>query len=229
MLLSTIFFSLTSICYAETVTYDWSIDFVNAAPDGFARQVIGINGKWPCPSIEVDVGDQVVVHLTNNLGSQSAGLHFHGLDQRGSQVMDGPSGVTQYPIPPGSVFTYNFTADRPGTYWYHSHNKGQYPDGLRGPLIVHDPLDPYKGQYDDEIVLTMSDWYHTLVPTLINQMLTTANTQFLPPFPDALLLNDSNAASFNFLQGKTYKIRIISMAAFASVLLQFDSHTMRVT
>ena len=36
---------------------------------------------------------------------------------------------------------------------------GQYPDGLRGPLIVHDPNDPYVGTYDEEVILTVSDWY----------------------------------------------------------------------
>lgn len=40
----------------------------------------------------------------------------------------------------------------------HSHNMGQYPDGFRGPMIVHDPVDPYKGQYDEEVILTVSDW-----------------------------------------------------------------------
>lgn len=40
----------------------------------------------------------------------------------------------------------------------HSHNMGQYPDGLRGPLIVHDPQDPFQGQYDEEVILTVSDW-----------------------------------------------------------------------
>lgn len=40
----------------------------------------------------------------------------------------------------------------------HSHNMGQYPDGLRGALIVQDPNDPYAGQYDEERVLTVSDW-----------------------------------------------------------------------
>jgi iron transport multicopper oxidase len=127
---------------------------------------------------------------------------------------------------------------------------GQYPDGLRGmyscwvpltcnvlgqasiltylgPLIIHDPNDPYAGQYDEEFVLTLSDWYHTPVPTLISQFLTASNTEFLPPFPDALVVNDSSSApQFNFEAGKTYKIRIISMAAFAATMLQFDSHTM---
>lgn len=41
----------------------------------------------------------------------------------------------------------------------HSHNMGQYPDGLRGPLIVQDPFDPYKDQYTDEEILIISDWY----------------------------------------------------------------------
>jgi iron transport multicopper oxidase len=95
-------------------------------------------------------------------------------------------------------------------------------------LIVHDPNDPYAGQYDEEFDLSVSDWYHTEVPTLINQMLTTTNTNFLPPFPDALLLNDGGSAQYDFQAGKTYKIRIVSFAAFASVMLQFDSHTMRV-
>ena len=32
-------------------------------------------------------------------------------------------------------------------------------DGLRGPLIINDPNSPYAGQYDEEIVMTVSDWY----------------------------------------------------------------------
>lgn len=107
-------------------------------------------------------------------------------------------------------------------------NKQAFILTYAGPLIVHDPNDPYKGQYDEEMVLTVSDWYHTPVPTLINQMLTTSNTHFLPPFPDALLVNDGGSNTLNFQAGKTYKIRIISIAAFAAVMLQFDSHTMRV-
>src|SRR5271163_1698012 len=93
--------SFASIALADTVTYNWNVDWVTAAPDGVSRPVIGINGKWPCPPIEATVGDTVVVHLTNNLGNESTSLHFHGISQKGSQVMDGPSGVTQCPIPPG--------------------------------------------------------------------------------------------------------------------------------
>ena len=103
-----LFLSLMSVALAGTVTYDWSIDWVTAAPDGFSRQVIGINGAWPCPPIKATVGDTVVVKVYNNLGTESTGIHFHGLNQKGTQFMDGPSGVTQCPIPPGSHFTYTF-------------------------------------------------------------------------------------------------------------------------
>ncbi len=40
----------------------------------------------------------------------------------------------------------------------HSHNMGQYPDGLRGPFIVKDPYGPYQDDYDEEYILTISDW-----------------------------------------------------------------------
>ena len=101
-----------SLGLAATVTYNWDITWVTAAPDGFSRPVIGINGKWPCPPIEATVGDTVVVRLTNKLGNETTGLHFHGLSQVGTNIMDGPTAVTQCPIPPGSTFTYTFKVFR---------------------------------------------------------------------------------------------------------------------
>jgi iron transport multicopper oxidase len=93
---------------AATLSYNWTIGFVAAAPDGFSRQVIGINGQWPLPAIKGNLGDTVTINLYNNLGTQSTGLHFHGINQKDSPVMDGPSGVSQCPIPPGASFTYTF-------------------------------------------------------------------------------------------------------------------------
>lgn len=60
-------------------------------------------------------------------------------------------------VPPGESFQYNFNCgEQIGTYWIHSHVKGQYPNGLRAPFIIRDPDTPYK--YDDQIVLSVSDW-----------------------------------------------------------------------
>jgi len=110
--------SICSFAIADK-TYNWDITWVNAAPDGFERPVIGINGKWPLPTIEAHVGERVTVIAHNKLGNETTSLHFHGLRQFQTNTMDGPSGVTQCPIPPGSTITYSFIADTAGTYWYH--------------------------------------------------------------------------------------------------------------
>ncbi|CAG8857519.1 42863_t:CDS:2, partial [Gigaspora margarita] len=88
-------------------------------------------------------------------------IHWHGIFQLGSSWYDGVGGQTQCAIPPGVSFIYNYTVgDQVGTYWWHSHYLAQYVDGIRGPLIINDPDDPYLGQYDYEYVLTLEDWYH---------------------------------------------------------------------
>ncbi|KAK4144293.1 multicopper oxidase [Dichotomopilus funicola] len=214
---------LAAVARAATVTYNWNVTWVWASPDGFSRPVIGINDKWPCPSIDATAGDTVVVNLQNKLVNQTTGLHFHGINQLQTADMDGPSGVTQCSVPPDSTVKYQFTVDTPGTYWYHSHNMGQYPDGLRGPLIVQDPNDPYKGKYDEEHILSMSDCL-----TSVRNMLTPSNTQFKPPIPDNLTVNEGQGLKIDFAKGKTYRIRMINYAAFAAAMVHFDFHTMNV-
>jgi hypothetical protein len=72
----------------------------------------GVNNQWPWPTLNANVGDNVVVNLHNLLGNETAGIHWHGQSQIGTGTMDGPSGVTQCSIPPGASFTYNFTVWR---------------------------------------------------------------------------------------------------------------------
>jgi iron transport multicopper oxidase len=110
--------SVCSVSLADKY-YNWDITWVNAAPDGFTRPVIGINGQWPLPTIECDVGERITIVANNKLSNESTSLHFHGIRQFDTSTMDGPSSVTQCPIPPGSTITYSFIADTAGTYWYH--------------------------------------------------------------------------------------------------------------
>lgn len=150
--------SLATFAKAATVTHDFDITWVWASPDGFGRPVVGINNQWPCPTITANVGDTIVINVNNKLGNQTTGIHWHGINQISTEEMDGPSDVAQCPVPPGSSIKYQWVADTAGTYWYHSHNMGQYPDGLRGPLIINDPNDPNKDKYDEEVILTVTDW-----------------------------------------------------------------------
>ncbi|KAK4104209.1 multicopper oxidase like protein [Parathielavia hyrcaniae] len=220
--------ALAPVATSSVVTYDWNVTWVWAAPDGFGRPVVGINGQWPCPSIEATVGDTVVVNLLNFLGNQTTGIHFHGINQIKTAEMDGPSGTTQCSVPPDTAVKYQFTVDAPGTYWYHSHDMGQYPDGFRGPLIVHDPADPFKGLYDEEHIMSITDWYHNDSITLVRGMLTPSNTVFRPPFPDTILVNDGQGFEINVTKGKTYRFRIINYAAIAAAMVNFGNLTMGV-
>ena len=101
-------FGLGQLALAKTVYYEWNVTYVTAAPDGFERRVIGINGQWPCPQLDADLGDDVVVNVYNGLPDQSTTIHWHGIHQNGTSHMDGASGTNQCPIAPGQRFTYKW-------------------------------------------------------------------------------------------------------------------------
>lgn len=143
---------------ADTLTFNWDIGWITAAPDGYARPVIGVNGRWPWPVLECNVGDTLVVNVSNHLGNETTSIHFHGEYQNGTNDMDGVAMVNQCPIPSGASYTYQFTANPSGTRWYHSHDNAQYPDGLRAPMIVHDTEWETSLGFDQEFIFSVSDW-----------------------------------------------------------------------
>ncbi|KAL5894960.1 hypothetical protein ACKVWC_000179 [Pyricularia oryzae] len=215
--------------WSKTIAHDFHLSWITTNPDGaYAKPTIGINNQWPPPLISATVGDEVVVNLHNGLGNTTTSLHFHGLFQNGTNHMDGAVGVTQCPVPPGHTFTYRFKVDQPGTYWYHAHNNGQYPDGLRGPVVVHDPAGPHEGKYDDEIVLTLSDWYHRPMKELIAGFLNYKNPSGAEPVPQAALMNDTQDLRVKVEPEKTYLVRMVNVGAFASHFVRFEGHQVRV-
>ncbi|KAJ4520486.1 hypothetical protein HRR83_002491 [Exophiala dermatitidis] len=232
MALSFLFLTLSLLLSSASAAireYNFTVGWLITNPDGqFLRPTIGINGQWPIPRIEADVGDRIIINVKNDLGNQTTSLHFHGLYQIGTNHMDGVGGVTQCPIPPGFTFQYDFNITQPGTYWYHSHVNGQYPDGLRGPLIVHDPKNPYADLYDEELVLTLSDWYHDQMPGLIKKFMSVTNPTGAEPVPQAPLMNDKQNDTIAVEPGKTYFLRIVNMGAFAAQYFWIEGHTFRI-
>ena len=127
--------------------------FVDA--DGTAHTVEGYayNGISPGPLIRARRGDTLTVTLTNNLDEPTT-IHWHGLDVPYS--MDGVT-WSKDPIFPGETFTYNFTIEQAGTFWYHPHfnTDSQVSGGLYGAIVVEDPDDP---AVDEDLVLLIDDW-----------------------------------------------------------------------
>jgi FtsP/CotA-like multicopper oxidase with cupredoxin domain len=110
------------------------------SPGAYAGTPDGI----PVPQIVVDVGDEVIVTLTNNLAPDCAAIacdtsiHWHGIELDNDS--DG-TGVTQNHLTSGQTYTYRFRTHRPGVFWFHPHMKpgAQTFAGVYGALIVRDP------------------------------------------------------------------------------------------
>lgn len=213
---------------AKTHEYNFNASWVQANPDGVKeRSVIGINGEWPLPIIRVAKNDRVIIHLTNSLPDRNTSLHFHGLFMNDQNAMDGPEYMTQCPIPPGYTFTYNFTVNaQTGTYWYHSHSGSQYSDGLRQMFIIEEEeKEDYPFKFDEEVALSVSDWYHMDSKSIMSKFLSRYNPTGAEPIPQNSLFNDTRNSTWEVEPDKTYYLRIVNMGMFVSQYLKLEDHT----
>lgn len=125
------------------------------------RQVAAyaFNRQVPGPRIQIVEGDRIRIVVKNNLPDATT-VHWHGLIV--PNQMDGPADVTQSPIEPGASFTYEFTAQQQGTYFYHSHKDAdrQQALGLYGALIIapKDGVATTKPIYDKDIPIELQEW-----------------------------------------------------------------------
>ena len=119
-------------------------------------RMLGYNGSIPGPTLEVQQGSEIIVHVTNE-GDLDTTVHWHGL--RLENRYDGVPHETQAPIPVGGEFTYRIQFPDPGLYWYHPHIREDYTQelGLYGNILVV-PADPdYWPPADRDFVLTLDD------------------------------------------------------------------------
>ncbi|KAG0144312.1 hypothetical protein CROQUDRAFT_660183 [Cronartium quercuum f. sp. fusiforme G11] len=234
----------------KTRRYSWVVHEANAAPDGFWRPVLAINNQMPGPVIEANEGDHLEVTIINKLKTPVT-FHWHGLYQNGTNWEDGPSGITQCPIPPGVTYTYKFALDgQYGTFWYHAHHENLKGDGLVGPLIIHSPRDPLKLgiDFDQEIVLVLADWYHTPSTQIIPQMLSNRGYRgnVVAPSANSALINgmgqwdcryattgqrcrQTSPPEFNVVAGSRTRFRLVNAGSHVMFFFSADNHTLNVT
>ncbi len=140
----------------------------------------------PGPVLRFDVGDTVVIHLTNN-SPEDHTIHWHGLDV--DQANDGvPS--TSLPVSSfGGEFTYTFICKEPGTYLYHCHvlTTLHLAMGMYGLFII----DPE----EEDQIYTNSGRYTKDYNYILSEMNTTWNLN--PLSPGQFYLYDANYAMVN--------------------------------
>ncbi|KAG2031895.1 laccase [Suillus americanus] len=220
--------ALVSCCAA--LIAELVISNAKIAPDGYLINAIVVNGQTPGPILSAQKGERFQINVTDLLVDESmntsTSVHWHGIKQYGSVEMDGTAMVTQCPITPEHWFVYDFTpANQTGSFWYHSHYQLQYCEGLRGALVIYDPMDPYLGMYDvdnETTIITLMDWYHvndydvafgeTPDSTLINGM---GRYEYGPPVPLAVV---------TVVPGTRYRIRLMNMACRSNFVFSIDNH-----
>ena len=208
--------------------------------DGYERSCMTFNGTMPGPPIIANWGDNLIIHVTNNLPSDGTTVHWHGVRQLDSVQYDGVPGVTQCPIPPGETLTYRYKVTQYGSSWYHSHISLQYSEGLFGPLIFNGPA---TADYDEDLgALFLQDWSH--IPTIsawtnkekygithsLNNLLINGTNTF-----DCSTISDKNCiggggkkSEIIFQPGKKYLIRLINVATDSQFQFSIDNHTLKV-
>lgn len=213
------------------------LDQAYLAPDGRSRWVLAINGSIPGPTLEVNWGDTVVVHLHNNLGDSvqnGTSMHFHGIRQLYSNPMDGVVSVTQCPLAPGHSMTYRWRATQYGTTWYHSHIGLQTWEGVFGGIIIHGPA---SANYDeDKGVIMLNDWDIDTVDELWDG----AQLTGAPKLDNALIhgMNvfgadgdtSQTGRRFNMsmIPGKSYRLRLGNAACDTHFKFSIDHHRLTV-
>ncbi|MDP5291251.1 copper resistance system multicopper oxidase [Oceanimonas sp. CHS3-5] len=134
--------------------FDLVIDETPVNFTGRPRMATTINGSIPAPTLRMREGDTVTIRVTNRLKVPTS-IHWHGIIL--PFEMDGVPGISFAGIAPGETFTYRFTLEQSGSYWYHSHSGMQELTGMYGGLIV-EPAEPDPIKADREHLVVLSDW-----------------------------------------------------------------------
>ncbi|KAK3303048.1 multicopper oxidase-domain-containing protein [Chaetomium strumarium] len=222
----------------KTVEKWLSVEEGPCAPDGYQRTCMTFNGTIPGPTIIADWGDNLVIHVTNNMSNNGTSVHWHGLRQLNNSINDGVPGVSQCGIAPGETQTYRMRVTQYGSTWYHSHFSLQYAEGLFGGMVLRGPTTDH---YDEDLgVLFLQDWSHKEAFALWD-VARTGN----PVFMETGLINGTNSFDCStstdpnckgtgkkfetvFEKDKKYLLRLINSGTDAAFQFSIDGHSLRV-
>lgn len=124
---------------------------------GLRAKCWGYDGRVAQTTIEAVEGERVRIYVTNKLPAPTT-VHWHGIYLPNG--MDGVSGLTQRPIPPGETFKYEWTLRQSGTFMYHSHHDAMVQEGmgLIGMFVIHPRSPAPEYRVDRDFALLLSEF-----------------------------------------------------------------------
>ncbi|CAR23847.1 putative oxidoreductase [Lachancea thermotolerans CBS 6340] len=258
---------LGAFALADTKLYELGIS-KGVSKEG--KQVISLNGKNDTvgPIIRVNSGDTLNLLVNNDICNANdyeqygelycdTSIHFHGvvLNNNGADLgvlHDGVPGVSQYSIPSGMSYWYNFTIPENlcGTYWYHSHSSVQYGDGLRGIFLVDcdyrqkyierviakleadgtdgtllENLPPQGAKVPvQEVVMAVTDWYSKSSVEILSQVMSPYGGPD-PSVEGSMMNGDTGSVKFEVAEGVEYvALRVINTGMSGTNVLHVEGH-----
>jgi suppressor of ftsI len=188
----------------------------------FGRTVtmLGFNGQYPGPLIEVDEGSTVIIQFTNRTDFPTA-VHWHGL--RLDNRFDGAPHVTQEPVEPGQSFEYRVYFRDAGIYWYHPHHREDVLQdlGLYGNLLVRSRDPGFFAPANREEILMLDD---LLVADgdVVGYGLESPTHALMGRFGNALLVNGEPRWHAPVRRGEVVRFFLTNVSSTRVFNLSFD-------
>ncbi|XP_075649025.1 monocopper oxidase-like protein SKU5 [Castanea sativa] len=230
-------FSTAALAGDPFVFYDWTVSYLTASPLGVKQKVIGINGQFPGPILNVTTNWNVVVNVKNGLDEPFL-LTWNGIQHRKNSWQDGVLG-TNCPIPAGWNWTYQFQVkDQIGSFFYFPSLSFQRAAGGYGGIIINNreviPV-PF-GMPDGDIAIFISDWYSKSHKELRQDVEKGINLGV----PDGILINGLGPyridgavvpdgityLKINVEPGKTYRLRVHNVGISTSLNFRIQNHNL---
>lgn len=217
--------------------FDWTVSYLSSSPLGSKQQVIGINGLFPGPILNITTNWNIVINVKNELDEPLL-LTWNGIQHRKNSWQDGVLG-TNCPIPAGWNWTYQFQVkDQIGSFFYFPSLNFQRAAGGYGGIIINNrdviPL-PF-AMPDGDITFFISDWYTKSHKKLRKDLEKGKDLGF----PDGILINGFGPYQYdkqlvpdgityqiiNVEPAKTYRIRVHNVGISTSLNFRIQNHNL---
>ncbi|CAN8265684.1 unnamed protein product [Cochlearia groenlandica] len=231
--------SATTLCFAADpyVFFDWTVSYLTASPLNNRQQVIGINGQFPGPVLNVTTNWNVVINVKNDLDEPLL-LTWNGIQHRKNSWQDGVLG-TNCPIPSGWNWTYEFQVkDQIGSFFYFPSTSFQRASGGYGGIIINnrDIIPVPFALPDGDVTLFISDWYtksHKKLRKDVERKIDFGAPDgvvingFGPfPYSRELASDGITFGTINVEPGRTYRFRVHNSGIATSLNFRIQNHNL---
>ncbi|KAL5721167.1 laccase [Ranunculus cassubicifolius] len=204
------------------------------------KSIVTVNGNFPGPTIYAREDDTVLVKVVNHV-KYNVSLHWHGIRQLRTGWADGPAYITQCPIQPGQVYTYNFTVTgQRGTLWWHAHILWLRAT-VHGAIVIlpkHGVPYPFPKPHHEKVMI-LAEWWKSDVEDVVNEALESgmapnvSDAHTINSYPGPLTTCTSKSSSkdgytLKVKTGKTYMLRIINAALNEELFFKIAKHQLTV-